>query len=609
MSTIHSIYRYPLKGFSGQSLQSTLLETDKGLPYDRHFAFSNGQKAVEDNGQWTACQAFVRLTKNADLSLYKVAFDEQRHVLALESPKGERLNIQINEKESIREASATLDRWFPSQPPEKTQLMQAQLGYWDHVDAEISIINWATVQALSHAAGLEIDPVRFRGNLYVQGLEAQSELAWLGKRIRIGQAELEITRPIDRCSATSLDPNTGLVDVNMPALLARQMGHIFCGLYARVAKAGLIKSGDSIELIGAANSYSTYRHPKTAPAAEQWPRFAEVVRCDSEDRHVKSFWLRDPLAAQRAPIRAGQHIRIHMQEGLRSIWRAYTVSAVEADLLRISVKRSATSQGGSAWLHERVTRGSHVLISGAFGEFIAPQLPQHSPHPLIFLSAGIGITPIVAMLKNLAAQNAAARIVVMHACNSVHELALWNETKEAVAKLPNATVKLFIKDATSAQCQSLQAAAGQMSFDEIASEGAEPFHAYMCGPAAFMAFAQERLIALGMMPERIHREIFSTPNAVATAARSAPDPGPFRVRFMRQKMDVMWQPICGSLLDLAEQHGLKPSANCRSGACMTCLQKVPQGKIFHTLEPSMPLAENACLICCAVPQSDMQLDL
>jgi ferredoxin-NADP reductase/uncharacterized protein YcbX len=606
MSTIQTIYRYPLKGFSGQCLESARLEVRRGLPYDRHLALTNGEKAVEENGQWTACQAFVRLTKNASLPLYKVAFDEQRLVLELQSPKGERLNIKTSDKKSISNASATLDQWLPSRYPKKTQLMQAQLGYWDHADAEISLINLATTQALSLAADVAIDPLRFRGNLYLQGLEAQSELAWLGKRIRIGQAELEITRPIDRCSATSLDPKTGLPDVNMPALLARQMGHIFCGLYARVIKPGLIKAGDSMELIGATDSYSTYYHPKTAPPAEQWPRFAEVMRCENEDRHVKSFWLRDPLAALRTTIQAGQHIRIHMQEGQRLMWRAYTVSDVEGDLLRISVKRSAASQGGSAWLHDRITLGSQVLMSGAFGEFTAPQLPKH---PLIFLSAGIGITPIVAMIKNLVAQKTEVRIVVLHACNSIFDLALWNELKGSVAKLPNATAKLFIKEATISQYQSLQAAAGQMSFEEVAREDLKTFRAYMCGPATFMAFAQERLVATGMMPERIHREVFSTPSAATKAERTAPDPGPFRVRFLRQKIDVTWQPNCGSLLELAELHGLKPNANCRSGACMTCLRKVPLGKSFHTLEPSMPLAENTCLICCAVPQSDIEIDL
>ena len=203
MSTLHSIYRYPLKGFNGQALTSAQLQVDQGLPFDRQFAITNGQNAVNGLGKWTACQAFVRLTKNADLSLYSVQFDEVTERLQLQSPAGEVLVIDLDQSESLRAANTTLERWFPSKGVDKTILAKAHAGYWDHIDAEIAVINLATVDALSQAAQLTIDPLRFRGNLYVSGLPPQAELAWLGQRVRLGDAELEFTRPIDRCSATS----------------------------------------------------------------------------------------------------------------------------------------------------------------------------------------------------------------------------------------------------------------------------------------------------------------------------------------------------------------------------------------------------------------------
>jgi ferredoxin-NADP reductase/uncharacterized protein YcbX len=606
MSVIDSIYRYPLKGFGGQSLKQAQLLVGSGLASDRQFALSNGQSLIQANGQWTACQAFVRLTKNADLSLYKVAFDERSHLLEIQSPQGEILVIHLESEKSINDAIETLNRWFPSKPPEKTQLFQAALGYWDHVDAEISIINIASVHALSQAAKLDIDPLRFRGNIYVDGLHTQDELAWLGKRIRLGDAQLQITRPIDRCSATSLDLKTGLVDVNIPALLARHVGHVFCGVYARVIKPGLVKPGNSVDLIDSAPSnFPQYKQPTTAPAPQQWPRFAIVKRREREDQHVDSFWLQDPLAKQRAPVLAGQHIRIHLHENQRSFWRAYTVSDVEGDLLRISVKRSAASQGGSVWLHENAAVGSQLLISGAFGEFTAPQHPRE---PIIFLSAGIGITPIVAMLKDSVRQRLDTPVLVLHACNSLDDLALWDEVQAAVAQLSNARAKLFIKNATAADIQQFQAIAGHMVFDDVASHNAAAASAYMCGPTAFMTFAHDQLLALGMQSHQIHREIFSSPREITGEAHKAPAQGPFRVTFLRQKLQAIWQPQSGSLLELAEQHDLKPSANCRSGACMSCMQRVSQGQIFHTLDLALPLAEKSCLMCCAVPQSDIEID-
>ena len=186
---------------------------------------------------------------------------------------------------------------------------QGGLGWWDFDDAPLSLINQETVRALSRKAGKSWTRCA-RGNLYLDGLPAWREFAWVGRRVRIGaEVELEILRPIERCKATSIDPTSARADLNLPALLAGGEGHIYCGVYARVLRAGRVHVGDAITLAEAAGPAlaappADAAHPLAPPPA-QWPRYAQVVGRVRESAEVDSFWLRDPLARLRpAPCRA-----------------------------------------------------------------------------------------------------------------------------------------------------------------------------------------------------------------------------------------------------------------------------------------------------------------
>ena len=163
------------------------------------------------------------------------------------------------------------------------------------------------MRALSRKAGKELDPLRFRGNLYLDGLPAWREFAWVGRRVRIGaEVELEILRPIERCKATSIDPTSARADLNLPALLAGGEGHIYCGVYARAAR-GPVHVGDAITLAEAAGAGgATGRCRASAGAAAG----AVAALCAGgrrvrESAEVDSFWLRDRWrACARLPCRA-----------------------------------------------------------------------------------------------------------------------------------------------------------------------------------------------------------------------------------------------------------------------------------------------------------------
>jgi uncharacterized protein YcbX len=397
-----AIHRYPLKGFGPQSLSQTGLAAGRGIPFDRAWAIRNGTQPVESAGGWTPCQAFVRLTRQPHLPKFAVQFDDGSSRLTLYRAGGEWLSIDVRDESSIRQANQQLDQWFPlseTQAFDTPRLVAASstTGYWDHPDATISIINMQTVEQLADA-DYALNPIRFRGNLLIDHLPAWEELQWPGSSIRIGDIELEVLRPIDRCVATSVNPATGLVDMNIPARLARHAGHVFCGVYARVVNAGTLRVGDSIEQLSRrAGLMRRAAEPSTAPPVALWPRTGIVTKIVRESEDVHSFWICDPALTDGAAvtIRAGQHIRLHAV-GQASAWRSYTVATCTDDgRYRISVKRESPT-GVSAWLHAQVKAGATLLFSGPFGTF---HLPIALDRPVIFVSAGIGITPLRAMFE------------------------------------------------------------------------------------------------------------------------------------------------------------------------------------------------------------------
>jgi ferredoxin-NADP reductase/uncharacterized protein YcbX len=610
-SLLQGIFRYPLKGFQAQALSEITLSAHKGLPFDRAFAITNAQLAHAKAGAWTPCQAFVRLTKNITLPLFDVQFDSASMSLALRHPDGASLQVALNSEASILQANAVLQRWFPALPNAihgAPQLVSAHTntGYWDHHDACISIINSASVAQLSSAAGKQIDPARFRGNLLVSGLPAWQELHWPGHRIEIGDAVLEVLRPIDRCIATSVHPTSGEVDMNLPALLARHTGHVFCGVYARVVTSGQIKAGDAVRVLSASPGTLTQASlPSTVPKGADWPRAGAISGIEDSSQTVRSFWIKDSLAQDGiAPAyQAGQHIRLHAIGPDGGAWRSYTISGRRDDgSLRVSIKRDL--QGScSPWLHDNLKLGSSVIFSGPFGEFTLQDKPLTH---ITMLSAGIGITPMVAMLKELASQHPGTPLQMTHVARNTQELALWSEVLQSIEAMPHAQATLYLSEQTTPCTHAF--IKGEPDLQQVAHDAAQyRTQVFICGPAGFTRHAIASLQQAGVPANDIHHENFASPKTTAGEQTKPPLPGPFTVHFARSKQSAVWTEASGSLLDLAESCGITLPANCRSGACMACKQTLQSGSVAYTTEPLTGVAEHSVLMCCSVPTDHLTI--
>ncbi len=585
-ATVARLLRYPVKGFGPQVLDHARLDPGRGLPGDRRLAVTSGEGPVPADGAWTPCRSFRRLSRDPDLALF--ALDHDGSDLRLRHPDGSTVAGDPDTAAGLARLDQALAAWFPG----GARLVAAGAGYWDHHDAEISIINPASVAALAQAAGRPLDVGRFRGNVLLDGQPAWAELGWVGRRLRLGAAEIEVIRPIDRCRATSVDPATGRIDINLPALLNRHVGHGFCGVYARVVRGGRVMPGDSLADLGPAPAALGGAAVDTAPLPADWPRPGRITGRRQESHGVVSLTIADPLAAAglEPRLRPGQHLRLYHPGGLG--WRCYTVSGVTDDGWRISIRR----QGGfSAWLHG-LGPGDMLIFSGPSGAFALPDVARR---PVVLVSAGIGITPVVAMARDFAGR--AVRVV--HVARHGGDLALW---PELVAAAPAAQLRLHLTQARQGDLAAWQAMAGRPDWAELAA-GTGDADVYLCGPRGFLQDAMAAFAAAGLPRERLHVETFVSPDSGGGEADGPwpPAPGPFQVRFAHSGITASWTQGSGSLLDLAEAAGLGLPAHCRSGTCGSCRQTVMSGETRRSLVPPLPVPDGAELMCCAVPVGDV----
>ncbi|MGB6350214.1 MAG: MOSC domain-containing protein [Pseudolabrys sp.] len=246
---INAIYRYPVKGLSPQKLPQTHLTPGATLPADRLYAIENGPSGFDPTAPaYFPKQRFLMLMRNERLATLRTDFDEASHTLTIHWEGREAARGDLRSKEGRLAIEAFFRRFVPKElrgPPKV--LSGAGHSFSDVAKKVVSIINLASVAAVENAAGAPVDPLRFRGNLYVTGWPAWHEFNLLGQTFTIGKTtRLKAVKRIQRCAATDVDPNTGIRDMTIPRTLLENFNHSDCGVYAEVVIAGDISDGDTV---------------------------------------------------------------------------------------------------------------------------------------------------------------------------------------------------------------------------------------------------------------------------------------------------------------------------------------------------------------------------
>jgi uncharacterized protein len=245
---IQSIYRYPVKGLTPEQLPSVALSRGRQLPNDRRYAIENGPSGFDPaDPKYFPKSFFLMLMRDERLAALHTRFDDDSHELSIHHNGAEvaRGNLETTAGRTAIEAFFKNYCTKELKGPPKV-LPGGDHSFSDVAKKVVSIINLASVAALEDLAGQPVDPLRFRGNLYVTGWPAWSEFQMVGKTLAAGEARLNVTKVIGRCAAVNVDPTTAARDLNLPQAMMRNLGHMDCGIYAEVVVDGRIAAGDAI---------------------------------------------------------------------------------------------------------------------------------------------------------------------------------------------------------------------------------------------------------------------------------------------------------------------------------------------------------------------------
>lgn len=252
--------RFPVKGFSPQPLEAAELTPGKPIPGDRRFALAHGASAFDPaNPRWEKKAHFLNWARNPKIAALHCAFDPGGTKITVADLDPETSLGQIDDADlTTKEGRAALEALVLQHMEERdtrgnVSVVEAPDAWFtDMPDPFISLQNTASLRDLGQHTGKDgaFDWRRLRANLLVEGFDAWAERDWIGKRIRIGQALLEVAQPIGRCVATHIDPDTAEKNIPVLDILQNTYGNTNCGVYARVIEAGRIDLNDRVEIVG-----------------------------------------------------------------------------------------------------------------------------------------------------------------------------------------------------------------------------------------------------------------------------------------------------------------------------------------------------------------------
>lgn len=250
MPQLTAITRFPVKGLGPDTLTHVELTANATLPLDRAWAIENGPSPFDDTAPGHVKKKhFLMLAGQAELARLDCDYAADGRSFAISLDGAEPIDVTLDDPASHTALFECLGDLLGDAVRGPLRFVHAPgQAMTDIAMPQISLINTASVRDLAEKAGLPLDPLRFRGNLLIDGLAAWEEFELVGQNVRIGGVELRVESRIRRCTATSVDLDTGTRNTDVPAALFEHYGHMDCGLYLTVLEDGVIALGDPVSL-------------------------------------------------------------------------------------------------------------------------------------------------------------------------------------------------------------------------------------------------------------------------------------------------------------------------------------------------------------------------
>ncbi|MGI5187547.1 MOSC domain-containing protein [Promicromonospora sp. CA-289599] len=505
----------------------------------------------------------------------------------------------------------------------------------------------------------DLTPGSFGENFTVSGLP--DDEVCIGDRYRIGTAEFEVTQPRVTCFRVGMR-------LGVPELPALLVSHGRPGFYLRVVTEGEVSAGDLVlktrtghhqlsvaavdallylpgrnaetlrkvvevtalspgwrrsfrDLLDGDLATATVAGTTAVDTEPAWAGFRPmtVTRIVQETRTVSSYHLEDHGRERARPAQPGQYLTLRLLDDpdQAPLIRNYSVSAQEgAGRYRITVRRDDHGRAGR-FLHDHVEVGDTVDVAAPRGAFVL----RPGTSPLLLASAGVGVTPLIAMLRELVGSGRPRPVWWVHVARGRSEHVFATEAERLLEHLPGSRAVIFYTRPGPARPGrgAMTTHQGRPDVDRLGRLGIpSSASAYLCGPPAFVADVAGALRALGIEPGRIRSELFSTlPSLAPGTPDGAPVPphqpvetgaGPL-VTFARSGLSARWRQRDQSLLELAEACAVPARWSCRTGVCHTCATPVISGAASYRPTPLEPPPTGQTLLCCARPTEDMVVDL
>ncbi len=249
---VAALRRFPVKGLSAEELERAELAPGLQIAGDRAFAIENGPSGFDPDAPAKLPKVkFLCLMRNARLASLRTSYDPSTWRLEIESDGRLAAAVDLRSPEGRRSVEEWLTGFMGEEARGTLKVLPApgRHTFSDTAKGWVSIVNRASVAAIEDFCGAPVDPLRFRANIDIAGLEPWEELDWVGRTIVIGGATLKVTRRTVRCAATEVDPVSAQRDLPIPATLMKRLGHADCGVYAEAVSAGAVAVGDEIRLV------------------------------------------------------------------------------------------------------------------------------------------------------------------------------------------------------------------------------------------------------------------------------------------------------------------------------------------------------------------------